>query len=60
MQKFKHRKSGGIYVVQEHVILQSKMPLEDMSTLVLYRGVDGQGWVRPIEEFYDGRFEHIV
>lgn len=60
MQKFRHKKTGHVYHVIEHVSLQSKTKLEDMDTLVLYRDlIGGRAWVRPVKEFYDGRFERV-
>lgn len=32
----------------------------DLSRVVVYQGIDGRVWVRPREEFYDGRFSEIV
>jgi hypothetical protein len=48
----RHVKSGGLYVV----LFEGKLE-KDCSNVVIYRGQDGNIWVRPSNEFYDGRFE---
>ena len=49
-----HVKSGGKYRVLYHGILE-----KTLSPVVIYQGEDGVVWVRPDEEFYDGRFKPI-
>jgi hypothetical protein len=50
----RHVKSGGLYVV----MCEGKLE-KDCSNVVIYRGQDGDVWVRPSIEFYDGRFETL-
>ena len=50
----RHRK-GGHYRVLSHGILE-----KDRSDVVIYDDAKGQVWVRPVAEFYDGRFEALA
>jgi hypothetical protein len=57
--KFKHRKRGTSYTVLGRAVLQTNQPVSDEQELVVYAGADGRLWVRPVSEFYDGRFEKL-
>lgn len=50
---WKHVKTGGVYiVVEEECLLES-----DLTPMVAYLSLkDGKIWLRPKEEFFDGRF----
>jgi hypothetical protein len=49
---YQHLKSGGLYEVIAEGLMEC-----DLRPVVIYRGVhDGQIWVRPTDEFFDGRF----
>ncbi len=56
---YRHKKSGGLYVILERGLLEStKEPV------IIYREVQKDGsygeiWVRPMKDFFDGRFEHF-
>lgn len=50
----RHRK-GGLYRVLCRGILEA-----DRSDVVIYDDADGQVWVRPVDEFEDGRFVKIA
>ncbi len=50
----RHRK-GGEYRVLGHGLLET-----DRSDVVIYDDADGTIWVRPVAEFYDGRFEALA
>lgn len=53
---FRHKKSGGIYGVVCNATRES-----DGVLLVVYRNLEtGDRWVRPAEEFNDGRFERVA
>ena len=49
----RHRK-GGLYRIMGHGTLES-----DRSAVTIYDDTDGQVWVRPTQEFEDGRFEPL-
>lgn len=53
---WKHLKTGGMYViVDDSVMLEA-----DLTPCVAYMSLkDGQVWIRPSEEFFDGRFERV-
>ena len=52
----KHVKSGKIYrVLSTDAIMES-----NLEKAVVYEGLNGQVWVRPFDEFMDGRFELIT
>ena len=58
--RVRHIKRGSEYDVLGQAMLQTSTPLTDMETMIVYRGDDGQMWVRPVSEFEDGRFEPIT
>lgn len=53
---WKHVKSKGVYTV-----LHSHATREhDLEPVTVYQALrDGTVWVRPAEEFFDGRFEEV-
>lgn len=54
----RHKKRGTTY----DVIAKGRFQVDgdlDMEKVTVYRGQDGQVWVRPDYEFNDGRFETI-
>jgi hypothetical protein len=57
--KFRHRVRGTSYTVLGRAVLQTNQPVSDEQELVVYAGPDGRLWVRPVSEFYDGRFEKL-
>jgi hypothetical protein len=54
---YRHRRRGTLYAVVGRAVLQTNRPLSDDQEVVVYKGVDGHLWARPIDEFYDGRFQ---
>ncbi|WP_266030351.1 hypothetical protein [Brucella intermedia] len=54
----RHKKRGSTYQVIAEGRLQVDGDL-DNERVVIYRGEDGQHWVRPAYEFNDGRFETL-
>lgn len=50
----RHRK-GGLYRVLGQAVLEA-----DRSDVVIYDDAEGQVWVRPVEEFHDGRFSPVT
>jgi hypothetical protein len=58
--RVRHKKRGTTYsVIGDDFRLQSARPIEEGETIVVYRGDDGKGWARPLDEFTDGRFEPV-
>ncbi len=59
--RYRHRIRGTTYrVLFEAAKAQSSIVvLEDMTMVVYQSEADGQVWVRPAIEFFDGRFEEI-
>jgi hypothetical protein len=54
----RHVKRGTTYEIVGNAILQcSANSILDEQPLVVYRGEDGQLWVRGVTEFNDGRFD---
>lgn len=56
--RWRHRKTGTLYVVQDTAVLES----DESVILVLYRREDSDLaplWARPRPEFTDGRFEPL-
>jgi hypothetical protein len=54
--KYRHHKRGGEYEVIGMAQVQAEEPLTDYEVVTVYRGVDGQLWIRRKSEFEDGRF----
>jgi hypothetical protein len=56
----RHKKRGTSYEVLGEAILHAKeYALHDGAQVIVYRGEDGQLWVRPKGQFLDGRFQVI-
>lgn len=53
-QKWQHVKSGGVY----EVITEARMESTG-EAVVVYRSATGGVWVRPADEFHDGRFVRV-
>lgn len=58
-RRVRHKKRGTLYDVLGEAELQTSTDLVDGSEMIVYRGDDGRLWVRPIDEFEDGRFEDV-
>lgn len=58
--RMRHVKRGTIYELVSVASIQTDTPLNDYDQVMVYRGEDGQVWVRPLAEFNDGRFEPIA
>ena len=56
----RHRKRGTTYKIIAKATLQTTMPIADEAAVVIYQGEDGRLWARPVDEFFDGRFEAIA
>lgn len=60
MTWWRHRKRGTYYEEIGRGFAQvSHHPIEEMTAVVIYRGMDGALWVRNAVEFDDGRFEDL-
>lgn len=57
--KYRHVKRGTEYTVLGEATVQAGRGIHDYDTVVVYRDESGELWVRPREEFYDGRFEEV-
>lgn len=54
---WRHKKTGNLYTVVDLVVIES-----DLTLGVSYKPLVGSTklhWVRPLEEFLDGRFEKV-
>jgi hypothetical protein len=49
-----HIKTGGFYKMLYYACIE-----KTLERVIIYQGVDGNVWVRPVEEFFDGRFESL-
>jgi len=51
---WRHKKSGGLYtIIDEESFIESTM-----QRATIYRSLhDNRSWIRPKDEFHDGRFE---
>ena len=59
-KRYRHLKRGGTYVVIAGGEVQSSKPILEGDKVVVYQSEkDGSIWVRPVEEFNDGRFEKL-
>ena len=58
---YKHVKRGGFYVIlTRDAISQNEDPNHDNVKYVVYQSLKDQTvWVRPLYEFFDGRFKLI-
>lgn len=54
---WRHVKSGGLYTIKDNNALIEATLVRAVCYASLF---DGQVWVRPAEEFYDGRFVNIA
>lgn len=52
--EWKHRK-GGLYTIIGFGLIEA-----DLTPSVIYGDHNGNIWVRPCSEFFDGRFERIA
>lgn len=60
-QKFthKHLKRGSFYHEVATGSVQSSRPIIEGDRLTIYLAEDGTWWLRPVDEFNDGRFEKL-
>lgn len=60
MKLYRHKKRGTTYEIIGFGTMQIINSL-DGTKVVIYKDVDnGSLWVRPEDEFFDGRFEEVV
>ena len=60
-ERWRHLKRGGVYeIVTAQAVVQTEAPLLDNEIVTVYRDVKTDlYYVRPPEEFMDGRFERL-
>lgn len=58
-RRYRHLKRGSTYTVVDDGELQTSRPLVEGDIIRAYRSEDGRLWLRPADEFLDGRFEEI-
>lgn len=59
--RVRHKKRGTEYDVLGEADLQTEKPLRDYAVVMVYRDpTSGRLWVRPVDEFNDGRFEVVT
>jgi len=56
----RHKKRGTKYQYKGAAYIQTEDPLLDNDLVAVYVGENGQLWVRPMEEFEDGRFKELT
>lgn len=57
--RYRHVKRGTTYRILHDATMQAEGPL-DMARVVVYQcETDRRVWVRPYDEFFDGRFQPI-
>jgi len=64
MTQYTHGKRGGAYEIlhglNEPVLMQTGITALDMQRMIVYRSLTHDSlWVRPFDEFFDGRFKEI-
>lgn len=57
--KYRHKQRGTEYTVTNLAHAQCARPIREGDVVVVYVGRDGNAWVRPVDEFGDGRFEKV-
>ena len=61
LPRWRHLKRGNEYIEIGRGFAQcSWAPIEEMTCVVIYQGLDDRLWVRNAVEFDDGRFEPIL
>lgn len=59
-RRYRHLKRGSVVSVHGEYKLQASRPVTEGTMLVAYsHEAEGTNWVRPVSEFYDGRFEGL-
>lgn len=53
---YRHKKTDGLYTILHHGWIEAT----ETEAVIYVSHQDGRIWVRPSDEFYDGRFEIVV
>lgn len=56
---WQHIRSKCVYELIGTASIKTEQPLEDMASVVVYRGENGSLWARRRDEFNDGRFRQV-
>lgn len=57
---YRHKKRGSEYIILAEAPLQINGHLDGITMIICQCVTDGQIWVRPKDEFFDGRFEKVT
>jgi len=55
-QMWQHKRRGSVCRIESLGTLQSENPEMDNAEVVVYTDLSATVWVRPVDEFLDGRF----
>lgn len=57
---WRHKRRNTVYERIGGAEVQASEPIREGDVVTVYRDREGKLWVRPVTEFYDGRFEPVT